>query len=492
MIDGAKIGGAWPRTLAIFAILTALVMVTACERSGEGARSASNGGADDQPAANPALPLLSDVADTVPPPPPKPVKMEPVVVVNKDAIVSILGYHDFTDGSRRTSEMVMLGDDFRVQMQSVKDSEIPVISMQDYLAWKRGEKPIPDPSIMITIDDGWKATHTVAMPILKEFGFPFTIFLYKKYVGIGGRSLTYQEVRELMAAGAAVGSHSVSHISMINRGRRSDEEYDEWLRVELEESFDFLKTNFGNDGEVIKVFAYPFGIYSDYVVEKAKSYGYEAGFTVNGSKAAWDTPPLEVGRYIVYGSGDQNFGPSMTFRGGGVLSSGNKLLQASEGDAKGKAGEEGGEPARGPLVTTYPKSGEVITDRRPVIHLDLSKLEGVEADSIVMRVSGFGVVHHSYDEGAGIIRYQVPMALRNQNCGVAVRFRHAGNEDTEEIGWNFTLDRMKSYLESIDSTLLTDEADEKKAKDKAPKANDQAAVARSDSSASKAAAVSNK
>ena len=58
----------------------------------------------------------------------------------------------------------------------------------------------------------------IAMPILKEFEFPFTIFLYKKYVGIGGRSLTHQEIRELMAAGATVGSHSVSHISMINRG----------------------------------------------------------------------------------------------------------------------------------------------------------------------------------------------------------------------------------------------------------------------------------
>ena len=135
---------------------------------------------------------------------------------------------------------------------------------------------------------------------------------------------------------------------------------------------------------------------------------------------------------------------------------------------------------------------EVITERRPVIQLNLSKLGGVEADSIVMRVSGFGEVHHSYDEGAGIVRYQVPMALRNENCGVSVRFRHADNEATEEIGWNFTLDRMKSYLESIDSTLLTDEADEKKAKDKALKSNDQAAVARPDSSANKAAAVSNK
>ena len=181
--------------------LAALLLLASCEPSNDDGTSDSTDAAAVDPSAKPKSPLLSDVPDTVPPPPPKPVKMEPVVVVNKDAVVSILGYHDFTDGSRRTSDMVIHGDDFREQMQSINDGDVPVISMQDYLAWKRGEKPIPDPSIMITIDDGWKATHTVAMPILKEFEFPFTIFLYKKYVGIGGRSLTHQEVRELMAAG---------------------------------------------------------------------------------------------------------------------------------------------------------------------------------------------------------------------------------------------------------------------------------------------------
>ncbi len=376
--------------------------------------------------------------------------MEPVVVVNKDAEVSILGYHDFSDGDRGTSEMVMNVDDFREQMQRIKDSKIPVIGMQEYLAWRRGEQPIPDPCVMITIDDGWKATHTLAMPVLKEFGFPFTIFLYKKYVGIGGRSLTHEEVRELMAAGATVGSHSVSHISMISRGGRSDEEYDEWLRVELQESYDFLVENFSKDGEVLKVFAYPFGIYSDYVVEKALSYGYQAAFTVNGSKTHWDTPELAAGRYIVYGKSDQNFDPALTFRGGGVLNSGSKLLQASEGDGEA----DGDKGPRGPLVTTFPLDGQEITDRRPVIHLDVSKLEGVDAGSIVMRVTGFGEVMHSFDAGAGIIRYQVPMALRTKQCGVSVRFRHAGNNDFEEIGWNFTVDRIGSYLKGIDPALL--------------------------------------
>jgi len=451
-LSGAANG--WSGLFPVPALALALIFLTSCEKPWGGLRI---GDSDPDDVATEVVedtgPVLADEPDTVPPPPPdlEPVKMVATPVVNKDAEVSILGYHDFSDGDRRLSEMVMHVDDLRTQMQQIKDAELPVISMQEYLAWRRGEGTIPERCVMITIDDGWKATHTLALPVFREFGYPFTVFLYKKYVGIGGRSLTHDEVREIMAGGGAVGSHSVSHESMISKKGRSDEAYDEWLRVELEESFEFLVDNFGEDGEVLKVFAYPFGIYSDEVVEKAVDFGYEAAFTVNGKKTHWDTEPLEVGRYIVYGKGDQNFAAAMAFRGGEMLTAGKKLMEASEGD-----GDEEG--PRGPLVIPFPKDGDEITERRPVISLDVSKLEGVDPSSIRMRVAGFGEVQHYYDEGTGIIRYQVPMSLRSTQCGVSVRLRHSGNENVEEIAWNFSLDRIGSYLDGIDPSLLSDEA----------------------------------
>lgn len=447
------ISGTAKGRLSLFAGLIMALTVTSCERPG-GSPAAGDPAAKNSASemAEKTGPLLADEPDTVPPPPPdlEAVKEIATPVVNKDAEVSILGYHDFSDGDRRLSEMVMHVDDFRAQMQLIKDAELPVISMQEYLAWRRGEGAIPERCVMITIDDGWKATHTLALPVLREFDYPFTVFLYKKYVGIGGRSLSHEEVREIMAGGGTVGSHSVSHESMISKKGRSEEEYDEWLRVELEDSYEFLVDNFGKDGEVLKVFAYPFGIYSDQVVEKAIEYGYEAAFTVNGKKTHWDTEPLEAGRYIVYGKGDQNFAAAMAFRGGELLTAGKKLMEASDGDGDS-------EGPRGPLVVPYPKDGDEITERRPVISLDVSKLEGVDPSSIRMRVAGFGEVQHYYDDGTGIIRYQVPMSLRSTQCGVSVRLRHAGNENIEEIAWNFSLNRIGSYLDGIDPSLLSDQ-----------------------------------
>ncbi|MEM1443035.1 MAG: polysaccharide deacetylase family protein [Verrucomicrobiota bacterium] len=334
------------------------------------------------------------------PPPPEPVAMEPIV--NKDARVSILGYHDFTEG-QSSNDMILNIEDFRMQMQAIKDAELPVISMRQFLDWKQGKADIPEQCVMITIDDGWKATHTLALDVFKEFGFPFTVFLYKNYVGVGGRSMTFNEIRELAANGGTISSHSISHQNMSSRGGRSAEAYDTWLREELEDSHRFLEENFGDTGAVVKTFAYPYGIYNDRVTELAEEIGYEACFTVNGKKTVWDVDGMEIGRYIVHGTTLANFEPSLNFGGGKVTSSGRKLMSTTK--------TEDGE-TEAPLVTVKPLDGSVIGNRLPLIEVDLSKLVAVDPESITMRISGFGKVPHDFDPGSGRVSYQIPQRLR--------------------------------------------------------------------------------
>ena len=402
--------------------------------------------------------LLADEPDTVIPPPPDPVKMEPVI--NKEARVSILGYHDFTEGRSR-NDMIINIDVFRDQMQAIKDAELPVISMSKYLAWRRGESDIPERSLMITIDDGWKATHTLAMEVLKEFGYPFTLFLYNKYVGTGGRSLTIEEVRELMAAGCEIGSHSVSHHFLTQANGRGKEAYHAWIKSEMVDSIQFLKENFGDYGNVLEIMAYPYGAYNAKVVELARDCGLDACFTVNGKKSDWDESPFEVGRYIVHGTTGANFDFALNFGGGSVTSSGRKLMTGTKTDA----GE-----VQGPLVTTWPADGQSIANRLPEIQVDLSKLSGVNSDSIVVRVTGFGLVPHEYDPGSGIVSYQIPQRIRSESCGVQVSFRHSGNSDQEVIAWNFTINQMAEYLPGmLDATPAPDPGETTAGSDKAGK-----------------------
>ncbi|MBP6782490.1 MAG: polysaccharide deacetylase family protein [Verrucomicrobiales bacterium] len=400
------------------------------------------------------------IAEADIPPPPAPVKMEPTI--NKEARVSVLGYHDFTAGSS-TNDMILNIENFRKQMQAIKDAKLPVISMRQFLDWKAAKADIPAECVMITIDDGWKATHTLAMGVLKEFGYPFTIFLYKNYIGVGGRSLTHDEVRELAANGATISSHSVSHQNMSKRGGRSDEAYDAWLKEELGGSLRFLEENFGDTGAVVKTFAFPYGIYNDRVLELAREFGYEACFTVNGKKTPWDAESLELGRYVVHGTTLANFDPALDFGGGTVTSTGRKLLAES-------TNETGQEQA--PLVTVKPPANSVVGNRLPLIEIDLSKLSGVVADSLILRVSGFGQVPQVYNPATGLVTYQIPQRLRLDSCAVQLTFRHAASKDNEVIGWTFQVDQMADYLSSDitvpgknDSRAATP-ADEKAVKEK--------------------------
>lgn len=366
---------------------------------------------------------------TIIPPPPEPGAEGPQI--NVDAEVSILAYHDFST-TREIGEQVIRPDKFRRQMDTLKKSGIAVISMSDFLAWKKGQASIPSPCVVITIDDGWEGVYSEAFPILKEYQFPFSIYLYANYLGGAGRSMSDDQIREMLAQRCEIGVHSVSHADMSERHGKSEEGYEAWLREELGDSLRVLREKFGD--KVLPVFAYPYGKYNQRVMEIAREYGYELGVTVWGKKTFHDTPDLEVGRYIVHGRDDQNFRYAMMFRG--MRASGSGALAVAM---------DGGEGNRIP-VTVWPKESEVIPSRTPAILVDVSPLGAIEPDSVTLDVSGYGRVPVEFDSKSGMIMHQVVEPLRGESCQVNLRLRRQGQTGTDSLTWSFQLDRAALYL----------------------------------------------
>ena len=62
--------------------------------------------------------------------------------IDRNAQVIVFGYHRFEKKVRRPDTEIT-PEMFEAQMQELKDKDIAVIGMQDFLAWKRGEKAIP-------------------------------------------------------------------------------------------------------------------------------------------------------------------------------------------------------------------------------------------------------------------------------------------------------------------------------------------------------------
>src|SRR5260370_25214901 len=91
-------------------------------------------------------------------------------VVDQTAQTIIFCYHRLVDKIRYPGTEITPAA-FEAAMKQLKDPGITVISMQELLACKRGEKNIPPRCAVITFDDGCKSQYEVAWSIIKEVGY---------------------------------------------------------------------------------------------------------------------------------------------------------------------------------------------------------------------------------------------------------------------------------------------------------------------------------
>jgi peptidoglycan/xylan/chitin deacetylase (PgdA/CDA1 family) len=100
--------------------------------------------------------------------------------------ISILMYHGFTekkynDGIENNNGKHIYIKLFRAQIKYIKEN-YNVISLEQYVQSCNTGKRLPDNSIIITIDDGYKSNYTLAYPVIKEFDIPATIFLTTDFI----------------------------------------------------------------------------------------------------------------------------------------------------------------------------------------------------------------------------------------------------------------------------------------------------------------------
>jgi peptidoglycan/xylan/chitin deacetylase (PgdA/CDA1 family) len=118
---------------------------------------------------------------------------------------TILMYHrvlggENSRGNHFTPGMVTLEDTFEKQMKFLK-AHYSVISLDALIGFLANNKKPPPGSIIITFDDGWRDNYLFALPVLKKYGLPATIFLCTDYVGTS-RMFWFQAVDSALRSGA--------------------------------------------------------------------------------------------------------------------------------------------------------------------------------------------------------------------------------------------------------------------------------------------------
>ncbi|MCP5535547.1 MAG: polysaccharide deacetylase family protein [Akkermansiaceae bacterium] len=355
----------------------------------------------------------------------------PGATTNDDGVrVTVLGYHDFSKIKTPTEMLISTGK-FRKQMQAIKELGLHVISMEDFIAWKRGEKKIQDKSVLITIDDGWKSVYTDAYPILKEHKFPFTVFLYTNYIDGGASALTSAMIKEMQNNGCTVASHSISHpypaTVKAERAKGSDE-FATYLRKEMGGSRKELEKKFGGK---VNAYAYPGGYVTGEMLPIATECGYECLFTVLPGKTTLATSNFTIPRYVILGTHDYIFRNATSFSATSTTAATDgAIVQSTPHPVK-------------------PEPGALITTRLPTVSADLSKVANIDVESIVMRVAGFGKVPATYDAASKTASWTLNRRLRSRTCEVSVQWRTLGATKYEQpMTWIFRIDREAAYQPS--------------------------------------------
>lgn len=345
--------------------------------------------------------------------------------------VSIIGYHDIAENLPETA-MRMHASKFRKQMEAIRQLGLPVITLEQFTAWKKIGTPIPAKSVLITFDDGWKSTYTDAFPILKEFGYPFTVFLYKDYVDIGGKSMSTAMIQEMLAHGASIGSHSVTHpfpITVKKYRKKGPVAYNIFLRKEMGESKTYLESKFPAK---VTTYAYPGGFYTDEMLTLGDAFHYDFMFTVLPGKIKRSLRNETLPRNIILGNYDKIFDIATTFRDSGA-----DLAQVGEASA---LAPQTPYPVR-------PEAGAIINTRLPEISADLSSVENFDPATVSMKVAGFGEVPATFDAATGKLSWKVNRRLRQPTCAVLVSWKDIAGKTVEPpLRWSFKIDLESAYL----------------------------------------------
>ena len=182
---------------------------------------------------------------------------------------NIFVYHRFGD-NRFPSTNVAL-DDFEAHLKILQNGKVEVLPLGEVVERLRQGKPLPAACAVLTVDDGYRSFLTGAMPLLRRFGYPATLFVSTGSVGRGGY-LSWDELKSLSREGIEIGSHSASHMYLVER--ISGETTSQWLervRSDLLAAQDIFRKELGRSP---RLFSYPYGEYSPEIVNLVESLGF--------------------------------------------------------------------------------------------------------------------------------------------------------------------------------------------------------------------------
>ena len=188
---------------------------------------------------------------------------------NKDVI--IIMYHDLIDKELFKKQMIYVKNNFNV------------IRLEEYIKFKKSNSNVANRSLIITFDDGYESTYSIAMPVLNELELEATVFVSPALLSDYNKDLNFNfmSIEQLLEMSKCefidIGGHTFNHVNLDKL------QYNEAYK-EIFEGKRFLEELLLKE---INTFAYPFGKKCNYnlnTISIVREIGFLGAVTTNRFK----------------------------------------------------------------------------------------------------------------------------------------------------------------------------------------------------------------
>lgn len=213
---------------------------------------------------------------------------------NNSAIKVSQNYHDVLPKA-----LFVLLEEFEKQMAYLHENGYTALKLQDVIDFFYCKGSLPEKAVLITFDDMYKSVLVYAYPVLKRYGFSAVGFVVLDW--LFEEAHPYSSRRSVCLSKGELGTMG-DVFEYANHSKALHTRKDGLTALQTAD-----KTVFCTDTDTCRqfvnikdVYAYPFGIYTDEIIQWLKESGFKLAFTTAGGNNTIGIDPYKIRRNGIF------------------------------------------------------------------------------------------------------------------------------------------------------------------------------------------------
>lgn len=222
----------------------------------------------------------------------RPMAQETAAQIEPDGLACVMYHHVLGENSKLLGDYVISKSEFEADLAWLAANGYETVSASQIIDFVNGGAALPKKPVFITFDDGYESFYANAQPLLEKYQAKALASVIGRYSALYSAPdiskhlnyshMSWEQIRELDAnALVEIGNHSFNRHDATGRqaprgakksGGENAAQYAEKFAQDTEKLQDSLREN---SGVTPKVYAYPFGFYSDTSEEILREMGFQ-------------------------------------------------------------------------------------------------------------------------------------------------------------------------------------------------------------------------